>query len=155
MDGETEGHIGEATCSRFVGKHHSRYVTALNLAVSVRVSTAVTNAVTELGEERAYLDYAYTALFIIERSQDRNSSRTGTCRQDLMQRPWRVAAHWLASHGLLSLLYHRTQDGYPRGGPTNNGLGLPPSITNCENGLSSYLQPNLLEAFSDLRFPLL
>jgi hypothetical protein len=31
---------------------------------------------------------------ITERSQDRNSNRTGTRRQELMQRPWRDAAYW-------------------------------------------------------------
>jgi len=30
--------------------------------------------------------------------------RTGTSRQELMQRPWRNAAYWLAPHSLLSLL---------------------------------------------------
>jgi hypothetical protein len=41
----------------------------------------------------------------IEGSWDRNSSRTGTWRQELMQRPRRSAAYWLALHGLLSLLW--------------------------------------------------
>jgi hypothetical protein len=45
-----------------------------------------------------------TAPFIIKRNQDRNSHRAGTWRQELMHRPWRGAAYWLAPHGLLSLL---------------------------------------------------
>jgi hypothetical protein len=46
----------------------------------------------QLEEERVYLAYISTALFVIERSQDRNSSRAGSWRQRLMQRPWRGAA---------------------------------------------------------------
>jgi hypothetical protein len=49
-------------------------------------------------------------LFITKESQDRNSPRAGTWRQELMQRPWRGAVYWLASPGLLSLLSYRTQD---------------------------------------------
>jgi len=39
-----------------------------------------------------------------------DSSRVGTWRQVLMQRPWRGAAYWLAPHDFLSLLSCRTQD---------------------------------------------
>jgi hypothetical protein len=35
------------------------------------------------------LAYTSTLLFITEGSQDRNSERAGTWRQELMQRPWR------------------------------------------------------------------
>ena len=52
-------------------------------------------------EERAYVAYTSTSLFIIKGSQDRNSSRADTWRQKLMQRPQRDAAYshtspWLA-----------------------------------------------------------
>ena len=40
-----------------------------------------------------------------------------------MQRPWRSAAHWLASHDLFILFSYRTQDHQPRDGTTHNGLG--------------------------------
>ena len=43
---------------------------------------------------------AYTPMSITEGSQDRNSNRAGTWRQEPMQRPWRGAAYWLAPHGL-------------------------------------------------------
>jgi hypothetical protein len=64
----------------------------------------------QAGEERVYLAYISTSLFIIKGSQDRNSNRAGTWRQELMPRLKRGAAHWLALHSLLSLLSYRTQD---------------------------------------------
>ena len=70
-----------------------------------------------------------------------------------MQRPWMGAAYWLAPHGLFSLLSYTTPDHQPRSAPTQNGLGPSPSIVNYENALQTCLQPYLLEAFSQLRFP--
>ena len=61
--------------------------------------------------------------------QDRNSSRDGTWRKELMQRPWRGAAYWLASHGLLGLISYRTRNHQLRDGPTHDGLDSPQSIT--------------------------
>jgi hypothetical protein len=58
------------------------------------------------------------------RGISRNSGKTETEAQR-----WRGAAYWLAPHGLLSLLSYRTQDHLLRDGPTDNGLGLPTSIT--------------------------
>jgi hypothetical protein len=84
---------------------------------------------TSFGEERVYLACASTLLFIIEGSQARNSSRAGTWRQELMQRPWRGAASCLSPHVFLSLLSYRTQDHQPRDGTTYNSLARPPSIT--------------------------
>ena len=46
----------------------------------------------QLGKERVYLAYPSTSLFVTEGGQDRNSNRTGTWRQELMQRSWRGAA---------------------------------------------------------------
>jgi hypothetical protein len=71
-----------------------------------------------------------TLLFITKGSQDRNSHRAGTWRQELMQRPWRGAAYWLASLDLLSLPSYRTQYYHPRDGIIHNGLGPPALITN-------------------------
>ena len=48
----------------------------------------------------------------------RNSSRAGTWRQELMQRPWRVAAHWLASPGLLTCLIIEPRTTSPDGTTT-------------------------------------
>jgi hypothetical protein len=44
----------------------------------------------QVGKERVYLAYTSVSLFIMEGSQDR----------ELMQRPLKGAAYWLASHGL-------------------------------------------------------
>jgi hypothetical protein len=46
-------------------------------------------------EEWVYLTNTFTSFSIIEGSQDRNSNRTRTRRQELMQRPWRSVAYWL------------------------------------------------------------
>jgi hypothetical protein len=40
-----------------------------------------------LGEEKVYSSSTSISLFIIERSQDRNSNRTETWRQELMKMP--------------------------------------------------------------------
>ena len=79
----------------------------------------------QIGEERVHLAYISTLLFIIEGSQDRNSNRAGTWRQEETWKPWRGAAYWLAPCGLLSLLSYRTQDHKPRDGTTHNELGPP------------------------------
>jgi hypothetical protein len=47
------------------------------------------------GEERvwcALFSHSSMYLFIFKSSEGRNSSRVGTCRQELMQKPWRGAA---------------------------------------------------------------
>jgi hypothetical protein len=77
--------------------------------------------VNQVWEERVYLAHTSMLLFIIKGSQDRDSSRAGTWRQELMQRPWRGAAYWLASPGLLTLLSLE-----PRNGTTHHGLGPSP-----------------------------
>ena len=42
-------------------------------------------------------------------------------KQELMQRPWRGVLYWLASPGLLSLLYYRTEDYQSKDVPTHKG----------------------------------
>jgi hypothetical protein len=39
-----------------------------------------------------------------EESQKRKANRTGTLRQELIQRPWRGAVYWLTYHDLLNQL---------------------------------------------------
>ena len=86
-----------------------------------------TNIITkkQVGEERIYSVYTSTLLFITTGSQDGNSHSVGTWRQELMQKPWKGAAYWLASPGLLSLLSYRIQDSQPRDGTTHNGPSHP------------------------------
>jgi len=67
----------------------------------------------------------------MEGSQGRNSSRTGTWRQELMQKPWSSVAYWLTFHGLLSLLSYTIQNHQPGIVPPTIGLGpSPPLIIN-------------------------
>ena len=82
------------------------------ITVLVRVSILTQNIMTkkQVGKERVYSSYTSTLLFITKGGQAWNSHRVGTWRQELMQRPWRVAAYWIASPGLISLLSYRTQD---------------------------------------------
>jgi hypothetical protein len=42
-------------------------------------------------------------------------------KQELMQRPWRDVPYWLASPGLLILLFYRTQDYQLRDATTHKG----------------------------------
>jgi hypothetical protein len=60
-------------------------------SVLVRVSIPAQNVMTkkQVGEERVNSAYTSMLLFITKGSQDRNSHRTGTWRQELMQRLWR------------------------------------------------------------------
>jgi hypothetical protein len=81
-------------------------------------------------EGKVYLAHTSTSLLITEGSQDRNSSMAGTWRQELMQRPRRDAAYWLAHHDLLSLLSYRTQDHQPRSGTPTMHWAPHPSIIN-------------------------
>jgi hypothetical protein len=64
------------------------------MSVLVRVSIPAQNIMSkkQVGEERVYLAYTSTLLFIT-RSQDWNSSMSGTWRQELMKRPWSAAAY--------------------------------------------------------------
>jgi hypothetical protein len=59
----------------------------------------------QVGEERVCPAYTFRSKSIPGGSQDRNSGRAGTWKQELMQRPWTGAIHWFASHGLLILLF--------------------------------------------------
>jgi hypothetical protein len=68
---------------------------------------------------RLKLNFHYCSLFIIKGSQDRNSHRAGTWRQELMQKPWYCC--------LLTCYQWLSQ---PRGDPTHNGLGLLLAVIN-------------------------
>ena len=58
---------------------------------------------------------------ITEGNQSKKSKQKLKQARRHKQRPWRVAAYWFAQHGLLSLLFLRTQE--------YSGLGPSTSIT--------------------------
>jgi hypothetical protein len=59
-----------------------------------------------------------------------------------MQRPWKGAAYWLASHGLLSLLSHGTQDHPQWAGPPYQSLRKWPDLV--EGFFSSEVPSSLM-----------
>ena len=59
----------------------------------------------QLGEEWFHFIWQLTVYY--EGKEGRNSSRAGTKRQELKQRPWRRAAYGLAPHNVLGLLFFR------------------------------------------------
>jgi hypothetical protein len=88
--------------STFKGRRTQQSV----LPVLVRVSIAAKkhHDQTPSGGGKSLFCLHFHTLFIAKGSQNMNSSKVGTWRQELMQRPWRGAAFWLAPCGLLSLL---------------------------------------------------
>ena len=100
--------------SRLTGTAHTRKT---NLGALVRVTLDDDK---QLGKEKVISGWCLP--YITEGSQDRNSNKAGTWRQELMERPWRNAAYWLAPHGLLSLLSYSTQDHQPRSGTAHSAL---------------------------------
>jgi hypothetical protein len=54
-----------------------------------------------IGDEKVYLTHTSTPLSFIKRSQDKDSNRAGTWRQELMKKPWRGAPYWLAHPAFL------------------------------------------------------
>ena len=112
----------------------------------------VSIAVTKYHDQKAHwggkglFSYISRSLSIGGESQDRNSSRAGTWRQELMQRPWRVLLTGLLPMACSACSY-RTQDDQPGDGTKHNGMSLSSLITNWENALQLYL----MEVFSQLR----
>jgi hypothetical protein len=51
--------------------------------------------------------------------------RAGTWTQDLMQKTWKSAAHWLAPYGLLDLFSYGTQNPQFRGSSAHSVLAIP------------------------------
>ena len=76
--------------------------------------------------------YFHTIVHHWKKSGQELLNRAKNWRQELMQRPWRGAAYWLAPHGLVSLISYKIQDHQPRDGTTHNGLSSTTSITNKE-----------------------
>lgn len=65
-----------------------------------------------------------------------------------MQRPWRIAAFWLAPCVLLSLLSYAGEDHLPSGSTVQYGLGLPSSVISQENVPQVHLLGSLGGVFS-------
>jgi hypothetical protein len=61
------------------------------VVVLARVSIPAQNIMTkkQVGEKKVYSAYTSTLLFITKGSQDRNSHRVATWRQEWMGKPWR------------------------------------------------------------------
>jgi hypothetical protein len=59
--------------------------------------------------------------------------RAETRRQELMKKPWDSVAHWLALHGLLSLLSNNTHAHQPKGDTAHSELCPPTSNTNYKS----------------------
>jgi hypothetical protein len=73
-----------------------------------------------------------------------------------MQRLWRGAAFWLAPHGLLSLLYYRTQDTSPGMAPVTMGPPHQSLIEKCLTagslgGISSAEAPSSLMMLTGIK----
>lgn len=64
------------------------------------------------------------------------------------------AAYWRVLHGLLSLFSYAISDLLPRSGTNHNELASSTSVPEEDNTPQSWLQANLMEAFSQLRTPL-
>jgi hypothetical protein len=84
----------------------------------------------QVGEDGVYSAYTSTLLFITKGSQDWNSSRSGSRRQELIQRPWRVLLTGLLplACSICFLIEPRTTS--PGMAPPTRGWALPPLITN-------------------------
>ena len=95
----------------------------------------------EGGEERVYSAYTSTLLFIAKGTQDWNSHRAGTWRQELMQRPGRVLLTGLLPLACSACFLIEPRTTSPGMAPSTRAL--PSLITNRENTL----QLDLMEAF--------
>jgi hypothetical protein len=101
--------------------------TAVNPAALVGVSIAVMkhHDQKQAGEKRVHLAYTSILLFIIKGSQDRNSNQAETWKQELMQRPWRDGAYWLAPMACSAFFLIESRTTCPGIAPPTMGWALP------------------------------
>lgn len=79
----------------------------------------------QLIEEKVY--FAYISWIAVLWGKPRPwGKQVGTQKQEQMQRPRWSAVYWLVPHGLLILIYYRTQDHHLRSVLTHNGLSPSP-----------------------------
>jgi hypothetical protein len=102
----------------------------MNVFDSVLVSVCISaqNIMTkkQVGKESVYSAYNSTFLFITKGSQGRNSQGRNL-EAAVDAEAMEGAAYWLASPGLLSLIFYRTQDHQPRDGTNHpEWAGLSP-----------------------------
>jgi hypothetical protein len=71
--------------------HPSRKPCSLPLILSLSLNPCLSADMHHHGPNQKGL---FSSLFITGGSQDRNSNRAGTWKQELMQRPWRNTAYW-------------------------------------------------------------
>jgi hypothetical protein len=97
------------------------------VTVLVRVTIAVMkyHDQSNLEGKWVYLAYTSISLFIIKESQDKNSNREGTWRQELMQRPWRGAPYELVLHGCPACFLIEPRTTRPEMAPPTMCLALP------------------------------
>jgi hypothetical protein len=96
--------------------------------VLVRVCIPAQNTMNkkQVGEERVYSAYTSTLLVITKGSQDWNSDRAGTWRQELMQRPWRVLLTGLLPLACSACCLIEPKTTSPGMAPPTLGWALPP-----------------------------
>ena len=77
--------------------------------------------------------YSVLQFIVHHRRNSDQELNPGMGRQELMQRPWRGAADWLAPMVCSVCFFYKTQDHQRRDGTTHSGLCPPISIINQEN----------------------
>jgi hypothetical protein len=102
------------------------------LRVRIPVQSIMTKK--QVGEERVFSAYTSTLLFITKGSQDRNSHRAETWRQELTQRPWRGTAYWIAPLACSACFLLGPKTISPGMAPPTRSLS--PLITNWETPYS-------------------
>lgn len=91
------------------------------------------------------MGYAFLLWFITEESQDRNSSRAVTWRLELLHRPYKSAANWLAYSSLLVLLSYSDQEYQTMQSTIHKPQTQPILVIEWINNLLACLLSNVME----------
>jgi hypothetical protein len=123
----------------------------LMLVLTLCLSQGFYCCIKQHDQESSLREKGLFSLYLYITLHYQRKSRTGTWRQELMQRPWVGGyACWLAHHGLFILLSYRTQDHQPRHGRSHNELCPPPLITNWSLIAGSHRGISSMEALFSL-----